>query len=681
MRPPRLLLIGWDGADWEFLSPMLDRGELPALQALVEAGVIGNLATLQPCLSPLLWTSIATGRTADQHGILGFIEPTPEGDGVRPCASTSRRCKALWNLASQSDLQSIVVGWYASHPAEPIAGISVSEAFFQTPAVPLERSGPPPAGSVWPPELAEPLAELRLHPGELQGADLQELIPELGSIDLRHDARPLRLAEVLARDLSTQAVATALLAGEPWQLAAVYFPGLDTAGHYFMPFHPPQAPGVPDREFALYQGVMTGLYRLYDRMLAGLLASAGADTHVMLVSDHGFQSGLRRPSWATSDRGLDPGAAEWHRSLGIVALSGPGLAADTRIAGATLLDIAPTALALLGLPADRRMPGRVLREAWLDPKAAGPPPIDDWESVPGASGLHPAEQRIDPAAAAVALQQLIDLGYLPATDGDTAARVQLAVRESQFNLASVHLHHDRPRQALAVLEALRASQPGADDTRLRLALARCHHRLAAHAECLAELEPLTAEGAADPAVAVEALLIQAAARHALKQTHQARQSLEAARALAPASVEVWRMLGEQAMGLDAWPAAEQAFRQAAKLDSSHAATQHGLGVCALRRQDLDTATAHFRAALGVQYFLPAAHYHLAAALWQAKDADGARAAVRVAIAQSPRFRAAYDLATAIEQAHGNLVGVAALRQEWAAVEATAAPARPTAAPA
>ena len=30
---PRVLLIGWDGADWRILDPLLERGALPNLQA------------------------------------------------------------------------------------------------------------------------------------------------------------------------------------------------------------------------------------------------------------------------------------------------------------------------------------------------------------------------------------------------------------------------------------------------------------------------------------------------------------------------------------------------------------------------------------------------------------------------------------------------------------------------
>ena len=79
----RLLLLGWDAADWSFADPMLQRGELPNLAALVRAGLRSDLSTLDPKLSPMLWTTVATGKTADKHGILNFVEPDPAGGGER----------------------------------------------------------------------------------------------------------------------------------------------------------------------------------------------------------------------------------------------------------------------------------------------------------------------------------------------------------------------------------------------------------------------------------------------------------------------------------------------------------------------------------------------------------------------------------------------------------------------
>jgi predicted AlkP superfamily phosphohydrolase/phosphomutase len=50
----RVLLIGWDGADWKLIHPLVDAGKMPHMARFIEEGVIGNLATLYPELSPML---------------------------------------------------------------------------------------------------------------------------------------------------------------------------------------------------------------------------------------------------------------------------------------------------------------------------------------------------------------------------------------------------------------------------------------------------------------------------------------------------------------------------------------------------------------------------------------------------------------------------------------------------
>jgi len=122
----KLLLIGWDAADWKIINPLIEAGEMPALEGLINEGVMGNLATLEPSFSPMLWTSIATGKRAYKHGILGFTEPDSTGQSVRPVSCVSRKVKAIWNILMQEGKRVHNVGWWPSHPAEPLNGISIS---------------------------------------------------------------------------------------------------------------------------------------------------------------------------------------------------------------------------------------------------------------------------------------------------------------------------------------------------------------------------------------------------------------------------------------------------------------------------------------------------------------------------------------------------------------------------
>ena len=96
----KVLLIGWDAADWEHITPLLEEDLMPTLDAFINRGVMGNLATLQPILSPMLWNSVATGKFADKHGIHGFIEPDPVNSehGLTPALRASVRRFGTFSL-------------------------------------------------------------------------------------------------------------------------------------------------------------------------------------------------------------------------------------------------------------------------------------------------------------------------------------------------------------------------------------------------------------------------------------------------------------------------------------------------------------------------------------------------------------------------------------------------------
>ena len=99
---------------------------MPHLSSLVESGCMGQISTIRPVYSPMVWTSIATGKRPYKHGVLGFSEPLPDGSHVRPVSGLSRKTKAFWNIFHQQGWRGNVIGWWPSHPAEPINGVMIS---------------------------------------------------------------------------------------------------------------------------------------------------------------------------------------------------------------------------------------------------------------------------------------------------------------------------------------------------------------------------------------------------------------------------------------------------------------------------------------------------------------------------------------------------------------------------
>ncbi|HRK31904.1 MAG TPA: alkaline phosphatase family protein, partial [Tepidisphaeraceae bacterium] len=616
----KTLLIGWDAADWRFINPLIDRGLMPTLASLRGRSAFGNLSTLQPALSPMLWTSIATGHRASQHGILGFVEPMPDGQGVRPSSSTSRRRPALWNMADAAGLTSHVVGWYATHPAEPTRGCVVSNQ-FEIPTSPHGQSWPVPPGSVAPASLAAEFASLRIHPREITPEALLPFVPPLANAT--HVADPLlgKLRCLIAQTASIHAVATHLIEHTPWDLCCVYYEGIDRFGHEFMQFHPPRMPGTTDEQFERYQHVMTGCYRWFDMILDRLIELAGADTNIVLISDHGYFHDTRRPR-------VEADPQSWHRSHGIAVVAGPGVRAGERLFGGTLLDVAPTVLALLGLPAGDDMPGR----AWTEALTASPPArIASWndrvapsDSPPGATD--PSQ---DPAALLASLQQLAELGYVDseAISGPRAAAKAAELR--QYNLAISLLDEQRPAEAAEILRALHEQHPGDPGLTCQLALA-----LAAsgdHVAASAAAEPLRHHTPIHPRAH---LLLGSLALSAGDAT-QAETHFDAVARAEVVHPDLHCRLGQVYLTARRFDDATRAFAECVRLDPDHAVGLDGAAEAAIGRHDYHAARQFALAAIASVQHLPRAHYHLAVALRATGNDPDALTAAAVCVRLAP----------------------------------------------
>ena len=156
----------------------------------------------------------------------------------------------------------------------------------------------------------------------------------------------------------------------------VYLRLPDAVGHKFWRWHyRERAPrlsawvyGPPQPEEAAVLGpVVERAHRQVDRWLGELVAAAGPDTNIVVLSDHGMTTTV---PVSTRDK-PEPETGSHHRS-GLLLMAGPDLRPGVRIRGASVYDVTPTVLHLLGLPVPEDLPGRVLAEALAEPTRARP---------------------------------------------------------------------------------------------------------------------------------------------------------------------------------------------------------------------------------------------------------------------------------------------------------------------
>ena len=642
----RVLLIGWDAADWRVMNPLLDAGLMPTLEGVISDGVMGNISTLQPIISPMLWTSIATGMRPHKHGIHGFIELIPGGRGLQLVSSASRRTKAIWNILNQSGLKSHVLSWYASHPAEEIDGLCVTNVFSRA-VGDLGAPWPLLPRTIHPAKYEAVLGELRVHPGEIEGVHLQPFMPRAAEIDQESPIGQKALgvaARLLAECASVHAAATWAMEHEPWDFCAVYYDGIDHFCHAFMPFHQWQVDEVapaaepPPFDPAIFADVVRGIYRFHDMMLERLLQLAGEDTTVIIVSDHGFHSGEFQPANAKNP-------VNWHRQHGMIAMRGPGIRKDERIYGASILDIAPTILTLFGLPVGSDMDGKPLVQAFVETPAVER--VDSWESIPGRDGCGEAPPPvIDSEATRQSLKQLVELGYIDPLSEDEDKNARMVSVELRYNLAVALEDAGKFDEAIPLLEALLLE---ADEDRFRIALAQSYYscrRLREMREVLSKIfasesSSPTEKDSSDARSRPRVDMLLGLLAFAEGQLDVAMKHLCSAQAAGLKSPQLYNQIGRIFLQTRHWNEAHTAFQSALELDADNAQAAHGLSVVVLRQGRAREAAELALRAVGLQHHFPAAHFQLGAALARMQMTERAIQAFETGLTMRPNAVAAH----------------------------------------
>lgn len=616
MSKKRLLVVGWDSADWKVIRPLMEAGQMPMLSKLLAEGVGGNLATLEPSLSPMLWTTIATGRHAAEHGVHGFTEV--RGGAVVPVSAGTRRCRAVWNILSERGLVSNVVGWFATQGERDPNVRLVSNLYAHAPAKPLAEGWPePPAGTFFPEELGKTLTPLRLHPAELGGDVLSMFVKNVEAIDQTKDPRLAQLAMKLAETFTVHTAATHLMEAEDWDLTMVYYRAIDEICHLFMPFHPPRMEGAPEELFAHYHDVVNSAYRLHDMLLARLVDLAGPEAGVVVLSDHGFHSDHLRPRFVP---GVPAGIVVWHRAHGIFAASGAGFRKGSEIYGAGLPDVAPTILRWFGVPRSWEMEGRVLRDALEEDGL-----LPDVATHEGETPRHEALVLEDNERKAM-LKHFVDLGYIEAVPDDAGAAAMQTQRENDWQLACALLHSGRHEEALPLLEAVHDAVPGRPDFSQRLAHCQLQLGLLDEAEATIEASLAGFKDASTIAL-VRANIAYQRGRH-----EEAMGYLQELGAETPGLQE---QLARTLLKLRRWDEAEAMARKILERDPTYAPSWAIIARCQLHRGEDDACIESSLEAINLAFNSPLAHVGLGIVLARKERWREAEAAFRNAIKLAP----------------------------------------------
>ena len=263
----KVLIIGLDGGTFDLLRPWAEEGRLPTIARLLREGAAGTLTTTIPPVSASAWVSFATGKNPGQHGVVDFVFPRQGGYEVGVSNRNFWSSRAFWNVIADAGRPVGLVNVPMTYPPErlPAGGFVVSS--FMAPTADSPWTEPPTLKA----ELHQAGGFPLFLPEEHRSGQVGRFIEDMRSFDGQ------RARAVLW-----------LLRHKPWACFTFVFETPDTLQHEL--WHLLDA-GHPRHDAALaarHREQIVAYYGEVDRTLGEMVAAAGEDALVIVMSDHGF---------------------------------------------------------------------------------------------------------------------------------------------------------------------------------------------------------------------------------------------------------------------------------------------------------------------------------------------------------------------------------------------------------
>ena len=407
----KVFLFGVDGATWDVLDPLIKNGEVPNFARLVETGFSDRFRTIFPTSSPVIWTSIATGKKASKHGVVNVVFTVvpglnnavihfPQFLGAKlcsdllvkmnvfnsvPASSTIRQTKALWNINSDYNLTTEVVGWWGTWPPDSINGSMVSDhASKRKQEIRVAKGqlnvednfGYEAIPKNYPLELGEELAEFNLAAQELTLEEANYYVDADSALlkKINSGNRWDRFDFTTAIKFSYLTDKFYFLSGkylmkeEDWDCFMLYLNQVDVMEHYFWAYYDYEHMKRKHFGDLPFEDVIPKTYKVMDTMLGEIIQRLDENTVLIVVSDHGFETWYLPTGYPIADHR--------HAPDGIIIAAGPHIRhKKQRVGEYSVYDITPTILNILGIPLSKDMDGKIMENIFEPGFPAQNPPI------------------------------------------------------------------------------------------------------------------------------------------------------------------------------------------------------------------------------------------------------------------------------------------------------------------
>jgi len=262
----KLIILGWDGATFNALDRMIEKGIMPNLKKIIERGVRSDLLSTVPPITGPSWASFRTGKKPENHGLFSFFH-SPEEDlepkNIKRHTAAGIDGISYWNILNGQGLKCIVADMPLTDPVEKIDGIMISGMMTRGRRKSL----------IFPESVLVDLK--KKYPESFQKSITDGLDVSIKYIDYLIGT----LKEKKKQDMF-------LMDTYKWNVFTTVYSAVDTLQHYFWNYMDENS--IRFRRNSKFQKKIEMFFCELDTSLESYLGFIEQGGNIIIVSDHGF---------------------------------------------------------------------------------------------------------------------------------------------------------------------------------------------------------------------------------------------------------------------------------------------------------------------------------------------------------------------------------------------------------
>ncbi|MDY6893984.1 MAG: alkaline phosphatase family protein [Thermotogota bacterium] len=254
MSNKKVMVIGLDGATWDLMRPLAEKGILPTFKKLMEKSVYGDLESTVPPITIPAWISFVTGKNPGKLGCYDFLVARNSLNDLRPITTKDIQAKTFYEILNENKKKCILINLPGSYPPR-IKEIVITSLMTQG------------ENFIFPPELLDEISDLKNY----------RIIYDIPPVECKNLTNFFKDVREVERNRFK--CAKKLFVKE-WDLFFLLFSGTDGIQHRIYSTLLSETIDINSDPIKFYKEI--------DGYVKWFVENSPKDTNILIMSDHGF---------------------------------------------------------------------------------------------------------------------------------------------------------------------------------------------------------------------------------------------------------------------------------------------------------------------------------------------------------------------------------------------------------